>query len=240
MANSTDWTRRKREDAWEFGRNVCRDLLDQQQQEYELDAAPAPARVIDEILKDILNVQLRERPLPLDRFAEAKYVDGQVVVVVNSKTREIEGVKDGQGVQNVAKWHECIHVVRDLDYLREERPAMLPGFETEAQVVCRRGLAQSINSAEVEREFWAEEAGRAAAVWLPALAESEAFQELLTTPGRNPHGWPLLYRAASDIAVNISTLAKQLELEGLIVRVREGDRTAVYVQPALLERIEAV
>jgi hypothetical protein len=239
MTSRKNWARRRREDAWAFGRGLCADLIEQYRKEYELIEPPPPARIIDEILRDILNVGLRASALPLDRFAEAKYVDGRVVVVVNSRTRDIEAVKDDQGVQNVAKWHECIHVVADLEYLREERPPVLPGFETDPVIVCWRGLARFTTPAEAEREFWAEEAGRAAAVSLPALSRSDAFRALLRGPGRNRDAWPLLYQAASDIAVNISALVKQLHLEGLIVLVKEGGRNQVYVQPALLERMES-
>jgi len=224
MRTGQDRVRHRREAAWAYGRELSGSLVSQHQAEYGLAEPPPPARVIDELLRDILKVELRYQPLPVDRFAEAKSVNDKITVVVNSMTQAIQGVKDEEGVQNVAKWHECIHVTRDLDYLREELPPMLPGFEGPSTVICRRGLRRATTSAEIEREFWAEEAGRAAAVSIPALARSAAFRELLQNPGLTRQGWPLLYQAASDIAVNISALVKQLRLEGLIMLVPEGGR----------------
>ena len=91
------------------------------------------------------------------------------------------------------------------------------------------------------REFWAEEAGRAAAVSLPALSRSEAFVELgrLAADASGPvaGGWPLLYQAAEDIGVNITALVNQLRLEGLLGVAEE--RRGIYVQARFMELKEA-
>lgn len=165
------------------------------------------------------------------------------MVRVNTLTAQIPGVKDAEGVQNVGKWHEVVHVVRDLDALKVAPQSCLPGFEAGPVIACHRSVKRAGPPGESQREFWAEEAGRAAAVSLPALARSEAFQRLWR-PGRRSSGpsveaWPLLYRAAEDIGTNISALVKQLTLEGLIVLVRQEGREQVYVQPALAERMNA-
>jgi len=44
----------------------------------------------------------------------------------------------------------------------------------------------------------------------------------------------MLYAAAEAIGVNITALVKQLTLEGLIAVERDGERTVVYGQPALI------
>jgi hypothetical protein len=92
------------------------------------------------------------------------------------------------------------------------------------------------------REFWAEEAGRAAAVSHAALADSAAFRELLILAERLGgcvrQGWPLLYQAARDIGVNSTALVKQLRLEGLIVTPKDTSE-GIIVQTSLPESREA-
>ncbi len=240
MMRKDEWVRRRRDEAWARGRDLRNDLLKQYKERFEVDESPPPAKIIDELLTDFLGAKLRFFPLASDRFAETRIVDGDLTVIVNSETARVPGVKDAQGVESVAKWHEAIHVVDDLDVLREgQGPQVpLPGIDAARELVCRRGLARSTNSGEAAREFWAEEAGRAAAVSLPALRQSAAFLELLDLAGRSPGpvpgAWPLLYRAAEDIGVNISALKTQLTLEGLIVVDSVGGKSVVHVQPTLL------
>lgn len=238
MARRDEWIREQREKAWAFGRELRNDLLNQYQKRYDLDDPPPPAKIIDELLTDFLGVKLRFLPLPTDRFAETRLRNDVLTVSINSSIDRIPGVGDAQGVENVAKWHECIHVVSDVDLLRQGPQSPLPGLEVAKELVCRRGLASSANSNEIAREFWAEEAGRAAAVSMPALRQSGPFLQLLTLAGRTsgpvPGGWPLLYEAAEDIGVNITALANQLKLEGLIVVTSESGKSAIYVQPTLL------
>jgi hypothetical protein len=188
-----------------------------------------PALIADELITDFLGAKLRFDPLPTDRFAQTQLVNGDIVVTVNTLTEDIDGVKDSAGVMNVAKWHEIIHVVDDADELTGSGGTLLlPGFDEPAPVICLRGGPQSSRPGGFQaREFWAEEAGRAAAVSLPALRRTDAFQSFLSLANRNAGnataGWSALYGSAEAIGVNISALVKQLRLEGLLV-LREGSR----------------
>jgi hypothetical protein len=56
--------------------------------------------------------------------------------------------------------------------------------------------------------------------------------------GRVKRGWPLLYQAARDIAVNSTALVKQLRLEGMIVTPKDTSQ-GIIVQTSLLESREA-
>jgi len=166
-------------------------------------------------------------------------VRGRPRVTINSRTADIRGVRDAEGVQNVGKWHEIIHITDHLDTLRAGPSAGLPGFEIPPRIVCYRSGDAKGSPEAAAREFWAEEAGRAAAVSLEALARSEAFQELCraasTGSGPVAGGFPLLYEVAEDIGVNATALVKQLTLEGWIVVTKESGRNVVYVQPRLNE-----
>jgi hypothetical protein len=119
---------------------------------------------------------------------------------------------------------------------------VLDGLAAPPPIVCYRvGVprATSETAQEKSREIWAEEAGRAAAVSLPALRRTEPSLELLDRARRSQgavrSAFPLLYRAAEAIGVNISALTKQLRYEGLIVIERSGTDNSVFVQPSLLE-----
>lgn len=237
MLQRADWVAGRREEAWAFGREFRDSLLSKYQREYAISVPPPPAKIVGELLTDFLGVSLCYEELPPDRFAETRYVDGRLTIAVNERTRDIPGVKDDYGVQGVAMWHEGVHAVRDVDILRVGPQGTLPGFEAPRHFVCYRSPAQARTSEERGREFWAEEAGRAAAVSLPALALSEPFKELMRLGALGPtrRAWPLLYAAAEEIGVNITALVKQLSVEGLIVVTKEDGRPTVCVQPALLE-----
>lgn len=245
MANAS-WQRRRQETAWAFGREQRDRLLREYQSDYGIAIPPPPAKIIDELLTDYLKATLQFDPLPLDRFAETRVENGRAVVTINSRLAEIDGVKDAHGVENVAKWHEAIHVIRDLGSLAAPASRMFDGFDRPAQIVCLRSAGQRLRSfggETTDREFMAEEAGRAAAVSMPALRRSAAFCALLRsanrTAGTVPNAWAFLYEAAEEIGVNISALVKQLSLEGLITLVREDGRDLVHVQPALSEWMPA-
>jgi hypothetical protein len=203
---------------------------------------PPPAKVIDEILTEQLKAKLRFDPLPLDRFAETRLVNGEPVVTISSDTSAIPGVKDAVGVQNVAKWHEAIHITDHLDSLVAPAQAALEGFGIVPEIVCYRAggaLRSRVQDDVAAREFWAEEAGRAAAVSLDALRRTDAFRSLLRAASHSKDsvrdGWPRLYEAAEAIGVNISALVKQLQLEGFIAVVRIGGKDQIFVQPQLTE-----
>lgn len=161
---------------------------------------------------------------------------------MNTLSSRIPGVRDAAGVDNVGKWHEAIHVVRDLDVVRVQPQDTLPGFEAPRLIACHRGAESSLTPQVRAREFWAEEAGRAAASF-PALTRSESFQRLCEAASRVsgpvPQGFPLLYEAAKDIGVNITALVKQLTLEGRIAVSQDLGRRTVHVQPSLMELLDA-
>ena len=243
MSSRVDFVRQRRQEAWAFGRELREGLLAEYQRAYGLATPPPPALIIDELLTDFLKVDLKYDPLPRDIFAHTEWINGRVVVTVNTLSGCIPGVKDAAGVDNVGKWHEAIHVVRDLDVVRVQPQDTLPGFEAPRLIACHRGAESSLTPQVRAREFWAEEAGRAAAVSFPALARSESFQRLCETASRVsgpvPQGFPLLYEAARDIGVNITALVKQLTLEGRIEVTGESGRRMVHVQPSLKQLLDA-
>jgi hypothetical protein len=234
---TADFVDKRRREAWAFGRSVRDRLLSEYQLRYNIAVPPAPGQIIDELLTDFLGANLRFDPLPPAIFAQTEWMDGRPVVTVNALAGQIPGVKDREGVENVGKWHEAVHVVRDLDVIRASQEETLPGFGTAPRITCHRSGAVSPPPLVLAREFWAEEAGRAAAVSLPALDRSDAFRELCDLGRRSsgpvPQGFPLLYRAAKDIGVNVTALVKQLTLEGQIMVVKESGRRLVMVQPPL-------
>ena len=201
---------------------------------YRLAVVPPPAKVIDELLTDFLGCRLTYAPLSLDIFAQTEWTADETIVTVNSRTDAIGGVKDAKGVQNVAKWHEAVHVTDDAPKA-DAAQGVLAGFESDKRVICRRGEQIDHSAAASAREFRAEEAGRAAAVSYRHLRESEAFRRLARNARTLTNGsaWGRLYQAADDIFVNISALVTQLELEGLIVIEKISGKTILRVQPSL-------
>lgn len=222
-----------RREAWRFGREVRDGLVRDYERTYRC-VAPAPALIADELLTDFLGARLCYDPLPLDRYAQTSFENGQPVVVINSLTADIPGVKDPVGVQNQAKLHETIHVVRDEDLLRVGAQGVFDGFEVDPIIRCYREAKDMHRSGLMEREFWAEEAGRAAAVSFKALLRSSAWLEFM---GRdrmeNSTAWKLLYEAAHDIGINATALVTQLGYEGYLTVDRRSSRSVVIRQPAL-------
>lgn len=241
MSRRAEYVSQRRRQAWAYGREVRNGLLVRYCEAYGLSVGPPPALIIDELLTDFLHVKLHYDPLNTDVFAQTELRDGVPVVTVNSLTGSIPGVRDGPGVQNVGEWHEAIHVVDDLNMLRPGASAAFPGFEVPLRIVCYRYGGARGSPEAAAREFWAEEAGRAAAVSFEALARTEAFQTLCQAASKSSgpvaRGFPLLYDAAEDIGVNVTALVKQLTLEGWIVAAKESGRHVVYVQPRLRELV---
>ena len=236
-----------RREAWDYGRAFRDRLVAQYREEYGIAEPPAPALIIDELLTDFLDVSLRFDPLPLDTYAQTEWKDGRAVVTVNSLTGKIDGVKDEEGVQNVAKFHEGVHVDRDLPELKPGPQLFMAELGPPPKIVCHRRPSTWNSQGGTSwtgaggngsrREFWAEEAGRAAAVSYEALARSHAFRAFIRLrqsghPAANGERWRLLYLAAEDIGVNITALVKQLEFEGQIIVQKEDGRRVIYPQPA--------
>ncbi|MDA1220268.1 MAG: hypothetical protein O2909_12675 [Chloroflexi bacterium] len=232
--------RNQRQEAWAYGRAFRDQLVSLYREEYGVDVPRPPAMIVDELLTDFLGVTLHFDPLSLQIYAQTEWIEDHPVVTVNSLTEQIPGVKDVTGVQNVAKFHEAVHVDRDLSELKPGPQLLLPEFAPPTKIVCHRGIGLSSPS---RREFWAEEAGRAAAVSYEGLARSDAFRAFIRlsqvgSATANGERWTLLYRAAKDIGINISALVKQLELEGQIVVQKEGGRQVIHPQPSFLGLME--
>jgi hypothetical protein len=230
-----DFLQSQRTAAWSAGWLLRDDLLDRYCTKYHLSEPPPPALIVAELITDFLGARLEYVALPWNVFAETEWTTCEVVVRVNSQTARMSNVKDAEGVQRVAAWHECIHLTEHGPSIRQPGQ-MLPGFEAPNRVVCRRGEEMNKSSVQASKEFRAEEAGRAAAISHYHLQRSEAFLELMYWGNRLTRGraWRCLYQAAADISVNSNALVKQLSAEGLIVlELVDGART-VRVQPALL------
>ena len=163
---------------------------------------------------------------------------------MNSLTRDIEGVKDPGGVQASGIWHEMIHVERDLHLLRVGPQAALPGMVMNQKIACYRAAAVVIPERRSMHEYFAEEAGRAAAVSYPHLAQTESFRRLSDLARRrlasNSTGWRLIYESAAAIGVNGPALVKQLREEGFIAVERMDGRNILYAQPTLGDEIAAL
>ena len=130
MSGRAEWLQRRRELAWEHGRQLRNRLLSEYSKTYTTCRVPPPAKIIDELLTDFVGAELRYDPLPSNVFAQTEWVSssGRPRVTVNSMTADIDGVRDAEGVQNVAKWHETLHVVDDLHIVRMDLQVPLSGF----------------------------------------------------------------------------------------------------------------
>lgn len=224
-------------EAWAFGRSLRSSLLEQYEREYGT-AAPPPAQIGSELLTDFVDVRLSYDALPLNVYAETTWQDGKPLVTVNSRTNEIEGVKDAQGVINVGVWHEAIHVERDLSAVRLGPQGVFDGMLPNLTIACHRDRQRSQRRGdEFRREFFAEEAGRAAAVSYPHLIRTEHFRNFIYFTERRltsqADAWRALYAAAEAIGVNISALVRQLESEGYLTVERSGGRSILHPQPGL-------
>jgi len=232
----TEYVESKRREAWAFGRSQVAGLLEQYRERFRLETAPPPAQVAGELITSVLRCNLTYAPLPLTVFAQTDWLPDETLVTVNSKTRQIEGVKDAKGIQNVAMLHETIHIIRDAPAPTFGQSTLV-GFEAPPRFICRRGEQVDNSSAQVEREFWAEEGGRAAAVSYSHLRRVEPFKNLCRYGPRmtNAAAWSCIYEAAEAIFINASALTKQLQHEGYVVI--EGK--TLRVQPDLSFLMEA-
>lgn len=223
-------------EAWAFGRDLRTKTLTEYEAAYG-EKPPPPAFIGPEILRDFLGAKVAYDPLPLHIFAETTLFNGLPLVTINSLTGRIEGVKDVLGVQNVGCWHEAAHVQRDLHLLRVGPQGALPGMLTKQVIACHREKTVASPRQDWVREYFAEEAGRAAAVSYPHLIVTPSFQQFMERAQRRlastSNSWRLLYDAADAIGVNISALTKQLQEEGLLVIERHNGRPILYPQPAL-------
>ena len=224
-------------EAWAFGRSLRNSLLADFEGEYG-EPSPPPALIAGELLTDFLGARLSYDALPLNVFAETTWHDGQPLVTVNSRTREIEGVKDPEGVSNVGIWHEAVHVQRDLSIVRLGPQMAFEGMRPNLTIACHRDRQRSARRGEeFQREYFTEESGRAAAVSFPHLIRTGAFRHFIYLAEQRlasgPLGWRALYAAAEAIGVNISALVKQLEAEGVLHVERSRGQSILHPQPEL-------
>jgi hypothetical protein len=237
MTRRADAVENLRRESWRLGRALRDSLLQDYCRRYRLATPPSPATIADELITDFLHARLYYDPLDANIFAQTELKDGIFVVTVNSQIKKMPGIIDHEGVANVAKWHEILHIHRDAALLAARRPLPFAGFSAPAALVCYRDVSGQPDAAMRRREFIAEEAGRAAAVSHRALLLSPAFQKLASMSGRvaGGQGWQLLAAAARDLGVNRSALVTQLRLEGRIHIHREGGRNLLEIQPSLGE-----
>ncbi len=228
----------RRREAWHLGIEHREDLMRVFMTCRRLDRRPLLKDVTDELLEEVQGVRLRSEVLPLDVFAQSEVIGQRIEVSVNNRLNEMEGIRDTSGVAFVAKWHESIHVLRDLRPKGSaDTQLRLGGLEDaiQRQIVCRRtGAGQALNVDE--REFFAENAGLAAAIAMPDLKLSPAFQEftLLTERGGDitTPGWNLLAQSAADIGVNRAALFKYLNQLGLLLREQQtGKQHLIALAP---------
>jgi hypothetical protein len=231
-----DFVDAQRWGAWAEGRALVGELTARYCEKYDLEISPPPAKIVDELLTEILGCQLERAPLRKYVYAETDWIAGKTIVTFNSETSKIPGVKDAEGVSNVAKLHELIHVMKD-EPTDSPNQGVLAGFDAPPRLVCRRGEPTDRSAVVSAREFRAEEGGRAAAISMAYLKRSQSFTRLLKGAGRMANGaaWALLYDLAPELGVNISALVTQLTLEGLIVIEKSGGKQVLHVQPSLIK-----
>ena len=110
----------------------------------------------------------------------------------------------------------------------------VPTFPAEWQRLSQRSARRG---EEFQREYFAEESGRAAAVSFPHLIRTGAFRHFIYLAEQRlasgPLGWRAFYAAAEAIGVNISALVKQLEAEGVLHVERSRGQSILHPQPEL-------
>ncbi len=230
-------------DIWAYGRQVIGDKLNAYCAKYG-EPTPPPAIAIRDLIQDFFHATLRFDALSLDVFGKSQYTEDGPIVTVNAQIGCMPGVKDVVGVENVCLCHEAIHLVRDKDFLLgSSSQSLLPGLGKPVAITCYRGQQEARSPSLSSREYWAEEAGRAAAVSLRHLLQSQHFLDLIElsrgTRGVGAKGWQLVYDAAAEIGVNRTAVVKQLQLEGWIAVERVNGSNVLYVQPALIRLAES-
>jgi hypothetical protein len=203
-------------------------------------ADPAlPEDVVDELIEDIQEARLITGPLRIDRFAQTELKRGRIVVTINSRIAQIPGVKDAAGVAYVAKWHESIHVEKDMSPdagTSEGEQLTLFGAPPEFQLIECRAVGSGRLLAP--HEVFAETAGLAASIAEADLLRSAHFLQFRSLAERGGelgrYGWHLLYRCAEDIGVNISALRRYFEQRHLCRVEGFGDESRLVADAQLL------
>jgi hypothetical protein len=239
MARLTYQRHAGRDDAWAFGIAHRERLVRRYMETHGLNERPFLKEIVDELIEEIQEARLIEGVLPLDRFAQTERDRGRVIVTVNSRIAEIPGVKDAAGVAYAAKWHESIHVDRDMTPSSGASDGQQLSFFNEAPdyhlIVCRAvGRGRTLPPIEV----FAETAGLAASIAEADLLRCPPFLRFraLAEQGGDlgGRGWQFLYRCAEAIGVNISALVRYFEQRGLCRVERSGGKSRLIADAPLI------
>jgi hypothetical protein len=231
----------KRLTAWRLGVDHREDLVRAYMEQNGLSERPMLKDVIDDLLIDMQGVRLLEEVLPMDTYAQTEAVKGRIVVSINQRIGEMKWVKDPAGIAYLAKWHESLHVARDVrsvNRLVRQLPMSLHTVAGQKYrlIVCRK-IGTPDEAGADERELMAENAALAAAISPLDLARSQAFMELqelaarggdITTPG-----WSILARSASDIGVNRTVLFRYFQQRGQMTAISQSGRQRLIVSAPL-------
>jgi len=209
-----------RQYAWEFGVQHREGLVAKYIQQMGLLERPMLKDIAVDLIEEVQQARVLFEVLPMDTYGQTEKFNGRVVVSVNSRIREMEGVLDANGVAQVTTWHESIHVARDMGHgVNREYSEQLSLFGDEPikprLIVCRRHTSNGTSFDHAE--FFAEHAARAAAIAGPDLLlvdEFEDFEHLADRADEVP--WSLLYRIATGVGVNRNAFVRYFEHLGLI------------------------
>jgi hypothetical protein len=232
---------KRRAACWEFGVQFRERLVSEYMAANDLMERPLLKNVIDDLIRETLEAGLIKEVLPLDRFAQTEEVNGRIIVSINSRISAMPEVKDVDGVEYVAKWHEAVHVGRDFLPTGSMSPAdeqlafELFDVEQPRLIVCRKVPGPEWRLPMLE--FMAENAGLAAAIAGPDLARCPAFDQFkrLAQGGGDlgRRGWALLYETASFVGINITALNRYLTQRGMFQIIDEGGSRRILAAPQL-------
>jgi len=173
-----------------------------------------------ELIADIQNVRLLDRPLPMDRYAQTTIRNGRPEITINSLIGRMPGVNAPERVRPVAAWHESIHADRNIGRHRSVSPPSLPlGLEvsTSSPILCR-GEAGRLGEVDL-REFVSETCGLAAAIADADLRRCQNYLNFLQLAaegrGMGLLGWQLLDSVSATIGVDVTSLCWYFEQHGI-------------------------
>lgn len=243
MATSLDqFLQARRAEAWPFGEQHRESLLREHMQRRGLTKRPLLHEVVEDLIEDIQGARLVEEVLPLNTYAQTESEGGRIRVVMNSRVAEIPRVKDPKGVRYVTLWHESIHVALDMN----PDPALSSGAQLgfsgiqgpDTKVIACR-TARPAGREQQALEFFAENAGLAAAIAEQDLQRCPAYRDFLNRMDRGGVlPWPIAYDIARFIGVNIRALNRYLDHRGF-ARVADQDGKSVLVAAKALVGVDA-